>query len=125
VRSLRALPIGIIVVVAIGIAAAVAVGSPRPACACTSLPASPVDGIVISVNSTGLTEIHDFTLRTTDGFTMTFQIGQLENPTQFAPGHLKEHQATGSPVRVFFNRTSTGQLIVYRLEDAPASSSSP
>jgi hypothetical protein len=124
-RSLRGLPLGVIVVVAIGIATAVAVGTARPACACVAPPSSPVDGVVISVNSTGLTEIHDFTLRTTDGFNLTFQIGQLENPTQFSPGHLKEHQATGSPIRVFFNRDSTRQMIVYRLEDAPASSSSP
>jgi hypothetical protein len=124
-RSLRGLPLGLIVAVAIGIATAVAVGTARPACACVAPPSSPVDGVVVEVNATGLTEIQDFTLRTAVGFNMTFQIGQLENPTEFAPGHLKEHQATGSPVRVYFNRSSTGQLMVYRMEDAPASSSSP
>lgn len=84
-----------------------------------------MDGVVISVNSSGLTDVHDFTLRTADGFYLTFELGQLENPTQFSPGHLKEHQATGSPVRVFFNRSSTGRLIVYRLEDAPVVSPAP
>jgi hypothetical protein len=104
---------------------AVGIGGCGATCACIALPSSPVDGVIISVNSTGLTDVHDFTLRTGDGFDLTFQLGTVENPTQFAPGHLKEHQATGSPVRVFFNQSSTGLLIVYRLEDAPASSSSP
>jgi hypothetical protein len=104
---------------------ALAIGGCGATCACVAPPSSPVDGVVISVNSTGLTDVHDFTLRTADGFILTFELGQLENPTQFSPGHLKEHQATGSPVRVFFSRSSTGQLIVYRLEDAPVSSRSP
>jgi hypothetical protein len=125
VRSLRGLPLGVIVVLAIGIATAVAVGTSRPACGCVAPPSSPVDGVVISVDSSGLTDVHDFSLRTAEGFNLTFQLGPLENATQFSPGHLKEHQATGSPVRVFFARSSTGQMIVYRLEDAPGSSSSP
>jgi len=125
VRSLRGLPLGVIVVIAIGIATALAVGTSRPACACVAPPSSPVDGIVISVNSTSLTDVHDFVLRVADGSNMTFVLGVLENATQFSPGHLKAHQASGTPVRVFFSRSSTDQLIVYRLEDAPVSSSSP
>jgi hypothetical protein len=112
-------------VIAIGIATALAVGTSRPACACVAPPSSPVDGIVISVNSTSLTDVHDFTLRAADGSNLTFVLGALENATQFSPGHLKAHQASGTPVRVFFSRDSTGQMIVYRLEDAPLSSSSP
>jgi len=125
VRSLRGLPLGLIVVIAIAIATALAVGVSRPACACATPPFSPIDGVVISVNSTSLTDVHDFTLRAGDGSNLTFVLGALENATQFSPGHLKAHQASGTPVRVFFTRSSTGQLIVYRLEDAPASSSSP
>jgi len=124
-RSLRGLPLGIVVAVGIGIATAVAVGTARPACACVAPPGSPVDGVVISVNSASLTDVRGFDLRTADGFNLTFQLGALENATQFSPGHLKEHQATGSPVRVFFTRSASGQMIVYRLEDAPVSSSSP
>ncbi len=118
-KSLRGLPLGLVVVVEIGIATAVAVGATRPACACVAPPSSPVDGVVISVDATGLTDVHGFTLRPSDGGpNLAFILGPLENATQFAPGHLKEHQATGTPIRVFFNR-STGQLVVYRLEDAP------
>lgn len=124
-RSLRGLPLGLVIVVAIGVAVAVGVATARPACACTPPPSSPVDGVVISVNSTSLTDVHDFVLRVADGSNMTFVLGVLENATQFSPGHLKAHQASGTPVRVFFSRSSTDQLIVYRLEDAPVSSSSP
>ena len=46
----------------------------------------------------------------------TSEIGILENGAQFPPGHLAEHMANASPVRVFF-RDEGGQLVVYRLED--------
>jgi hypothetical protein len=84
----------------------------------SSVPSSPVDGIVLSVQSEGLTKVKGFTLRTINGQVLTFTLGTLENGDQFAPGHLGEHQATALPVRVFF-RQENGQLVVYRLEDAP------
>ena len=81
-------------------------------------------GIVVSVASTGLTSVHGFTLRTTSGETLEFTLGDLENPTQFAPGHLAEHQATSSPIRVSF-RLENGSRVVYRLEDAIPTASAP
>jgi hypothetical protein len=100
---------------------------PRPACACTpSFPASPVDGIIVSVNATGLTDVQGFVLRPSGGAApMTFTLGPLENPTQFPPGHLKAHEATGAPVRVYFTTDANGQFTAYRLEDAPVPSASP
>jgi hypothetical protein len=100
---------------------------PRPACACTpNFPASPVDGIIVSVNATGLTDVHGFVLQPSGGGApMTFALGPLENPTEFPPGHLKAHQATGAPVRVYFTKDANGQLTAYRLEDAPAPSALP
>src|SRR2546421_6018334 len=81
---------------------------------------SPVDGIVVAVSATGLTEVQGFTLRpTSGGANLVFSLGPLENATQFAPGHLKEHEATGTPVRVYFVSGADGKLVVYRLEDAP------
>ena len=56
-------------------------------------------------------------MRTT-GQQLTFRLGTLDNGVQFPPGHLHEHLATASPVRVFF-RVDGGQLVVYHLEDAP------
>lgn len=99
---------------------------PRPSCACEPFPSSPVDGIVVDVQATGLTEIHSFRLRSPAyAADLTFALGPLENPTEFAPGHLKAHQATGAPVRVYFTRDANGQLTAYRLEDAPGPSASP
>ncbi len=81
---------------------------------------SPIDGILTDIDSEGLTQVTAFTIRTQDGQSITFKIGTLENGAQFPPGHLAEHLATSSPVRVYF-RAEGPDLVVYRLEDAPAS----
>jgi hypothetical protein len=91
--------------------------SPSPA-TIDGLPPSPVDGLVLSVDSSGLTQVHGFTLRTTAGDVLHFAVGNLENPTQFPPGHLAEHQANALPVRVYYVPGPEGALLVYRLEDA-------
>ena len=90
-------------------------GSPAPE---ASLPPSPVDGVVVHVDSAGLADVNGFDLRLTDGTVLGFTLGPLENGAQFAPGHLTEHEATGAPVRVFY-RIANGIPVVYRLEDAP------
>jgi hypothetical protein len=81
---------------------------------------SPVDGVLTDIDSAGLTQVTGFTIRSGDGRSITFKIGTLENGAQFPPGHLAEHLATSSPVRVFF-RAEGPDLVVYRLEDAPPS----
>ena len=92
--------------------------SPVPsASAGTSIPASPVVGVVLKVDSAGLDKVSGFTLRTDAGQTLPLSIGILENGAQFPPGHLAEHLATATPVRVWF-RDESGKLIVYRIEDA-------
>ena len=84
---------------------------------------SPVDGVVVSVDAAGLGDVRGFTLRPTNSpFSFGFSLGTLENPTQFPPSHLAEHQATSQPVRVYF-RTENGIHTVYRLEDAAPSGS--
>jgi hypothetical protein len=92
------------------------------ACACTPseppLPASPVDGVVVAVDSAGLGQVKGFTLRLTNGSTILLTLGVLENATAFSPAHLAEHQASSQPVRVFY-RLENSHLVVYRLEDAP------
>ena len=82
--------------------------------------ASPVDGVVIAVDATGLTQVRGFTLRPTNGgpFSFSFVMGPLENAAEFSPAHLSEHLATSEPVRVWF-RVENGERVVYRLEDAP------
>jgi hypothetical protein len=78
-------------------------------------------GVVIAVDSTSLTNVKGFTIRTADGRTVAFTLGPLENASQFAPGHLNEHVATAVPVLVTY-RDENGQRVVVRLEDAPGAS---
>lgn len=80
--------------------------------------AETVVGVIVGVESEGLDRVTGFTLRTTDQGTLSFRIGVLENGAQFPPGHLVEHQASASPVRVWY-RTEDGSRVVVRLEDAP------
>jgi hypothetical protein len=79
--------------------------------------ASPVTGVVVKIDSQGLTKVRGFTLRTDSGEEIPFTIGTLENGADFPPGHLAEHMSTSSRVRVFF-RDEAGTLVVYRIEDA-------
>ena len=81
------------------------------------LPPSPVVGVVVLVDSTGLDEVQSFTIRADDGRQWEFRVGVLENPTEFPPSHLAEHRATTVPVRVFFTFDGS-ELIAHRIEDA-------
>jgi hypothetical protein len=92
-------------------------------CGCAMYPSSPVDGVVVGIDSAGLGQVRSFQLRVAnEGGTISLALGPLENATQFPPGHLAEHEATASPVRAYF-RVSAGSLVVYRLEDAPVAPS--
>jgi len=81
-------------------------------------------GLVTAVESSGLTNVRGFTIRTDDGRTVSFRIGALENGAQFAPGHLLEHRATGVKIVVTYLQEN-GSLVAIRLEDAPSASASP
>jgi len=83
----------------------------------TPAPTSPVTGVVIAVDSAGLADVRSFTLRTSSGFAYEFQVGPLENATEFPLGHLGEHLASSEPVRVWF-RDEAGGRLAYRIEDA-------
>lgn len=81
-------------------------------------PASPVTGVVVAVDSAGLTDVRGFRLRTADGAVVDLTIaGPLENAAEFPVGHLAEHAATAAPVRVTFRRAD-GRLVATRIEDA-------
>src|SRR4051794_9856125 len=82
------------------------------------VPDSPIAGVITNVDSQGLDQVKGFTIRTNTGDTVAFTLGQLDNGDEFPPGHLKEHQASGAPVFVFF-KNQNGQLVVYHIEDAP------
>jgi hypothetical protein len=92
--------------------------TPAPSAASTlGVPASPVTGVLLGVTAEGLADVKGFRLRTGDGQEIDFEIGTLENGVEFPPGHLAEHLASSSPVRVFF-RPDGDCLVVYRIEDA-------
>ena len=111
--------VGVLVLVVVGAATAACSPVQSPTVAPVgSLPPSPVDGVVVHVDSAGLADVKGFDLRLPDGTVLAFTLGPLENGAQFAPGHLAEHQATGAPVRVSY-RVVNGIPVVYRLEDAP------
>ncbi|HEV8490388.1 MAG TPA: hypothetical protein VGQ58_11435 [Candidatus Limnocylindrales bacterium] len=75
-------------------------------------------GVVVAVDSAGLTDVRGFTLRTADGRTLDFRIGRVQNPVQFPPAHLGVHLADGVPVRVTFEMEGDERVAI-RLEDAP------
>jgi hypothetical protein len=79
---------------------------------------SPIEGVVIRLQSEGLTKVIGFRLRTDAGREVDLAMGKLENGVEFPPGHLAEHMAATTRIRVFF-RDEAGARVVYRLEDAP------
>jgi hypothetical protein len=114
-RALRVLLVAAaaVAVVVIGVAVAGGVGT-------STRPDGPtVDGIVVGVDSTGLSNVTSFRLRTDDGRTLEFGLRSLRNPVQFPPGHLAEHLANSVRVRVWY-RDDGGRLEALWLEDAPA-----
>jgi hypothetical protein len=119
-RSARGLA-GVVALLALVLGLGVAGCGPGPATAgpdvSAGAPASPVTGVLVKIDSQGLTKVRGFTLRTDAGAEIPFTIGTLENGAEFPPGHLAEHMSTSSPVRVFF-RDAGGTLVVYRIEDA-------
>lgn len=110
-------------IVGLGVAAAV-VAAVLVLASSLSRPAPQTEvGIVIFVESVSLTDVRTFTIRTPDGRTVEFLVGQLESGAKFPPGHLSEHEATAVPVRVTY-RDEAGAHVAVRLEDAvPASPS--
>jgi hypothetical protein len=103
-----------VLVVAVAVAAAVFGGTARD-------PEAPQGeqavGIVTFIDSEGLTDVRSFTLLTPEGQELEFRIGTLENGAEFPPGHLAEHQALASPIRVWY-RTEGDARVAFRLEDA-------
>jgi hypothetical protein len=75
-------------------------------------------GVVVGVDAEGLTEVLAFTLRTSDGRTIEFLVGRLENEAQFPAAHLGEHLVNGVPIRVRF-RLEGEDRVARGLEDAP------
>jgi hypothetical protein len=82
-----------------------------------SAPTSPVEGVVVRVETTGLNDFRGFQLRTDAGDVHVFTLGRLENATEFPPNHLPEHMAAADRLRVSFEVVD-GALVVYRIDHA-------
>ena len=74
-------------------------------------------GIVVAVEATSLSDVSGFSIRTSDGRTVDFRIGRLENAATFPPGHLAEHKVSLAPVVVTYVRDARANVAV-RIEDA-------
>lgn len=74
-------------------------------------------GVIVAVDSRGLGDVRGFTLRLAGGEELEFELGALENATEFPPGHLVEHQATAEPVQVRYREEGTRRVAI-RLADA-------
>jgi hypothetical protein len=107
--------LGLVVVV---VAVAVVFVASRP-------PAGPTaEGIVTQVTSSGTLAVASFQLRTDDGTTLTFTLGDLDlSPPGFNGPHLYVHRATLQPIIVTY-RTDGTSLVAVRLVDAPIASPS-
>ena len=115
-RSVAAL--AAVLILTVGITGCTPAPTPTPPADSTpAVPASPVTGVLVGVTAEALARVKGFRLRTGDGQEIDFEIGTLENGVEFPPGHLAEHLASSSPVRVFF-RPEGDRLVAYRIEDA-------
>ena len=75
-------------------------------------------GVVLDVQSQGLTSITGFTLRTSDGRELHFDTTQTRfDAAGFPPQHLQEHRALAQPVTVTY-QARDGVNRVVKLEDA-------
>jgi hypothetical protein len=108
--------LGLVVVVVVAVAV-VFVASRPPA-------GSTAEGIVTQVTSSGTLAVASFQLRTDDGATLTFTLGDLDlSPPGFNGPHLYVHRATLQPIIVTY-RTDGSTLLAVRLVDAPVASPS-
>jgi len=118
-RTLGFFVVVLAVVALLGLQAAQPGPGRAPATAARPDGSPTVDGIVVGVDATGLSEVTSFRLRTDDGRTLTFGLGELRDRVDFPPGHLNEHVANSVRVRVWY-RDDAGKLQALWLEDAPA-----
>jgi hypothetical protein len=116
-RTRNLFALALIVVIAIAGGAALILGGGSPQASGVPSGTTAVVGLVVGVDSAGLTDVRSFRLRTDDGQTLVFGLVDLENGVEFPPSHLAEHQLTASPVRVWYRSGDPLQAI--RLEDAP------
>jgi hypothetical protein len=118
-RTRNLFALALVVVIALTGGAALILGGGPPPGATPSPPAGTAEvvGVIVAVDARGLDDVRGFTLRREGGEQLEFSLADLENGTEFPPGHLAEHQATAEPVRVWY-RDAGDERLAIRLEDA-------
>jgi hypothetical protein len=118
-RTRNLFALALVVVIALTGGAALILGGGPPPGATPSPPAGTAEvvGVIVAVDARGLDDVRGFTLRREGGEQLEFSLADLENATEFPPGHLAEHQATAEPVRVWY-RDAGDERLAIRLEDA-------
>jgi hypothetical protein len=115
------LPAAVLAIVILGTLGYVALSRPAET-APPGLPPSPVEGVVVRIDSPSLGKVNEIDVLMRNGKTVSLGMGALENATQFSPSHLQLHMATGVPILAYY-RLEAGRPLIYRLEDAAASPS--
>jgi hypothetical protein len=116
-RTRNVFLLGLVLFVAVAGGAAVLLGSTEIRDPAVPSGAATAVGVITHLETRSLGAVTALTLRTTDGQTLEFVVGPLENSAAFPPGHLAYHQATAAPVRVWY-RMEGSQRVAYRIEDA-------
>lgn len=89
---------------------------PSPVASPTKAPAKP-SAKASPTPKHSVEPVFGFTLLSTDGQTLTFTLGDLDNAADFPPSSLYDRMTTEDPIRVFFTIVG-GSLVVYHIEDA-------
>lgn len=76
--------------------------------------AATVRGQVIEVKAASLIKLESLTVR--DGAGMLWTFG-ADNFVGFTPAHLREHQAFGQTVSVFYTEGEDGRLVIVEVTD--------
>jgi hypothetical protein len=93
--------------------------------ACTGSSDKVATGVVLSVDQPAVGQVEGFTLRTSDGQTLTFTVGAVaQGGGAFPPEHLTDHQRTAEPVRVTY-RVEGDRNVATKLEDAADGNEGP
>lgn len=77
-----------------------------------------VEGVILDVQSSSLTELDSFTVRSNDGETLVFvpdPDAPLDPEEGLFPGHLQGHMQAAEQVTVYY-REEDGTLVAVRLE---------
>ena len=78
-----------------------------------------ITGVILDVESSSLTELDSFTVRSNDGEVLVFLVdpdAPLDPQGGLLPGHLLGHMQAAEQVTVYY-RTDGGVLLAVRLED--------